>query len=537
MRVGCLFLFAVLLLIPAVSAQEEPERFLYDFSLEGPADAFGPLAVGEQVEVELRMKDLSVDDLTLVGGSPTGSFIHVTTFEAEMVDGDERGWLLTTLPEFRTVSGQEASGSFRVTPQLTVASPYMKLKITGEMTDIRTQITVNRSITVSFFTPGQDVFSVQPRGSLDLAPEQEATMSLAINHRGLLPRTFEAELLSNPCNLGVVAIPTTIVPAQGVHEVVFSVQGPREKFWYQSEDCSVTMGVHAADNPNRVVTVSLSVTVNGNYVDPTWVMTAVAIGLAILFLVLIVLRRKAIIEEEILGKPQRPWTIPVERVYLKHLEARDARAAYVVRHFLMEEEYRSALLWYKSYKGATKGTRAKEGLVVAQEKSYKRFQKKWERKIARPVKKADRFALRLQKKLDRQAKANVRKDRRTWKKKVAKLEAKHEKRLAKQMQAWEKAVKKAEKRGEAAPPKPSTAGPDLPDKPELQKILLADHKWQKKAERKQRRMVRKQGNLEVRFEKKDARRLAKVRRKVHKIAKQIDDPEFVNEHPLLAESA
>ncbi len=234
---------------------------------------------------------------------------------------------------------------------------------------------------------------------------------------------------------------------------------------------------------------------------------------------------------------RRTFTVPVERVYLEHLEARDPRAAYVVRHFLMEEEYRSALLWYRSFKTATKGTRAKETLVVAQENAYERFKNKWQKKIDRPIKKADRFEAKLQRKLDRRAKADVRKERRSWKKNVAKAEARHEKRSAKLLAAWEKASKKAAKRGEAAPPKPEIGEPDVPAKPEIQKVLLADTKLQKRADRMRSRMVKKQGNLDVRFEKKDARRLAKVRRKVNKIARKIDDPEFAEEHPLLTGDA
>ena len=61
----------------------------------------------------------------------------------------------------------------------------------------------------------------------------------------------------------------------------------------------------------------------------------------------------------------------------------------------------------------------------------------------------------------------------------------------------------------------------------------AGHKWAKKAGRFRARMVRRQGDLEVKFEKADARRLRKVRRKVAKLARRLDDPEFVKEHPLL----
>ena len=42
---------------------------------------------------------------------------------------------------------------------------------------------------------------------------------------------------------------------------------------------------------------------------------------------------------------------------------------------------------------------------------------------------------------------------------------------------------------------------------------------------------------EVRFEKADARRHQRLERKVRRIARRLDDPDFVAEHPLLAENA
>ncbi len=72
--------------------------------------------------------------------------------------------------------------------------------------------------------------------------------------------------------------------------------------------------------------------------------------------------------------------------------------------------------------------------------------------------------------------------------------------------------------------------------PVLQPLLLADHRWAKKAAGYRRRRVRQQGNLEVAFEKKEARYLAKLQRKVQRIARKLDDPDFVVEHPLLAKN-
>ncbi len=535
MRWHSVVLIALLMASMPVEAQEPPEpsdASLYHFTLEGPTE-IEPIAVGELRTIELEFTDHSLDDSGAFGGPASGQLPHRTVLSAEVVSGHAEGWTISPMPDFKTFAGDSQTGRFIVQPRTTVDEPYLELRITAIMTDQQTGTQVNGSLSLTFFTPGQQVFSAQPRGSTDLSPGQAATVSVAINHLGLLPRTFDAELLENPCDLKIVPFPTVTIQEKGTQVLTFDVQGPEEKFWYFFEDCSMALGVYAVDDSDRVVRVTLSTTVNGGYVDPVWIFWALAAITAVVLIVFFVLRRKAIIEEELLGKPQKPWTIPVERVYLEHLEQKDPRAAYVVRHFLMEEEYQSALLWYKGYKKATKGTRSKESLVVSQEKSYERFRKKWTKKIARPIKKADRLEARLQKKLDRRAKGDVRGQRRKWKKAVAKIESAHAAKQERAMRKWEKAAAKAEKKGEAVPAKPDMSGPELPPEPTMGKVLLADHRWNKKAMRFRKRMVKKQGNLEVKFEKKDARRLAKVQRKVQKIARKIDDPEFASEHPLL----
>ncbi len=106
----------------------------------------------------------------------------------------------------------------------------------------------------------------------------------------------------------------------------------------------------------------------------------------------------------------------------------------------------------------------------------------------------------------------------------------------KQLKKHTKAAAKARKKGLPEPAAPRAPALDNGQAPLLTPLLLADHKWNAKAQRFRRRRVREQGDLEVRFEKQDARYLAKVRRKVQRIARKMDDPDFVSEHPLLAKS-
>jgi hypothetical protein len=248
-------------------------------------------------------------------------------------------------------------------------------------------------------------------------------------------------------------------------------------------------------------------------------------------------RRKERVEEEILGKPQRPWTIPAEALYLQRLEEKDPRAAYVVRHYLMEDEYRSSLLWYYAYKRATKGSRAKERLIVKQEHGHEKWQDGWAKKVMRPEAKADRYDDKLQRKLDRRARKHHKKALQEWEKRGKALETAHAKAVEKAEERWSKEARKADKKGLAKPLRPDIAEPDFPAAPGLHAIPLAEHKWRRRADRFRAKMAKKEARLTARFERLNERRLRRVRRKVRRIGRKLDDAAFIDEHPLLREES
>jgi len=109
-----------------------------------------------------------------------------------------------------------------------------------------------------------------------------------------------------------------------------------------------------------------------------------------------------------------------------------------------------------------------------------------------------------------------------------------EKALAK----WEKQVKKAEKKEQPVPEKPEVPEPAYPPEPKPGRALVADHpRFFKKVQKCRAKAVKQQGDLEVKFEKADAKMLRKVKKKVLKIARKLDDEEFAESHPLLRDSA
>lgn len=510
----------VLLLLPATQSAAQAE-IVYDFELEGPPAAIIDTQFQEELRLPITFRDLSRD--ATLGG-------HQVRWTVD-VQGDASGWIVAPPIPLSTTGGNEYVVDLRVIPTASVTDPYMQMTLTANVT---TQLgTFARSLSLAFFTDGVPGFTVSPQGSITFGPRDVATATFRVSSLASLPQTIQFEIVENPCNLRAAAPSTVTLPGRGVAMRSITVQGPEEKFWYNSESCFLRVEAYSTTNPDLVRSTVVGVDVDGFYVAPEWVFWTVAILLAAAVVLLFLRRRKEAIEEEILGKPQKPWTIPVEQVYLRHLRARDERAWYMVRHHLMEEEYQSALLWHKNYRKATRGQHTKERAVLRHERELDAWRAKWERRIERPEQKVERMERRLQKGLDRAARSRHKQGLRKHASVVAKIEKAHANKVQRLTERHEKQVARAQKKGLAAPPPPSVPAAQFPDQPTLQAVPLSDHKLQKKVDRAWRHAHKKRGNLEVRYERKEARKLHQIRKRVRRVARKIDDPDFVREHPLL----
>lgn len=535
MRVAA-WAFVVLLAIPAVPAQSQIPLFAFEISAE-PQILSVPAKTGQAMLI-ITVKDRS-SDTPAIPGAPTVP-LHSVTLDARPLE-TMRGWVVgTPTPVYHSLSpGDVKTSELTISRDTTVGQPFYEINITATFSAEDGSKHV-RWMHVTAVTDGLTSFLVSGVGAATLAPRGFYEAEFEIRNLALAPQRFDVTVANNPCNFDI-AVPSGVVvdgrqgSSGGVEVYSATFQAPDDKVFYLlGEQCAISLAVAPDGRPADAQRAFYTITIEG--VQPTFefVSTLILILLAILLIVLLARKAKRKIEARILQKPQPPWLIPVEALYLKALRQKDPRAYHVVRHHVMEEEHRSALLWFEAYRKATKGARQKQKLILKHEDAYNKWRAKWDKKIAKPIRKADKFEAKLQKKLDRKARKKTKKVVKSWKQACAKLEAKADAEHAKATKAHEKAAKKAAKRGAGPPSTPTRAAPTLPPEPQGVEIPLASHRWSKKAARFRRRGVKKQGNLEVKFEKKDARYLASLRRKVQKAARKLDDPDFVSEHPLLS---
>lgn len=538
---ACILLAVLLCAAAPVHAQSlgEASEALVNFDLV-IARPVAALDIGGSAFVEVEVIDQSRDSPAgLVPGAGGQVVPHTVEFAVQPLVEDP-GWSVGLPAPLTLYAGQTglAQFPFKVIGATRVETFQVNLTVT-----MRSQQTGSQQVlyaTIGARTGGFETLLATVKDTPQLHPRELGAVRIEVQNLGLFETTYEFDVVENTCNMPV-GVPQSLYagPKSTVTATVEFKTPWKEKLWYLSESCGLGVKIYPTGKEDiSSTTAQITVQVNGQSVFHIEKLFPVFLVLVvILVVILLVLRRKERIEEEILGKPQKPWLIPVEALYLRALRQKDERAWYVVRHHLMEEEYRSSLLWYKSYKKATRGSRKKETLVLRQEKKYERWKAKWAKRLAKPLKEADRFEARLQRKLDRKAAKLDRKDAAKVSNLTKKMAAAHAKQVERALEKWQKASKKAEKKGLAVPQRPVLPEPDYPEEPEPRTILLAEHKWSKKAARFRARRVKEQGNLEVRFEKADARHLARLRRKVQRMARKLDDPDFVAEHPLLRTDA
>lgn len=535
---------SLLLLVPLLASvtAQEPEPEFNPYVMEITAEPTRvEVGLGVPGQIALTIHDKSIDGpggigATLGQDTPTAAVNpHTLTFDVEP-RVDDPGWTVSMArPIIQSVYAGDTVENivyFQALPAASTPEYVVDVNVTLSGSQGET----SQVIQLSGYNPGIPVFAALGRNPGVAGPNEIVSAPVTIQNFDLQPRSFSMEVVQNPCGLDVVPPQNNLVDARSTETFTVDMQTPDDKIWYFYESCPVRLQVFGDDEPDEFQTVVFNVQLNGGYINPMWVFWTVVIIAAILLLFLVAKRRKEAVEEEILGKPQKPWTIPAEKVYLEHLEERDPRAAYVVRHYLMEDEYRSALLWYESYKKATKGERKKERLIVKVEHDVDKNRRKWEKRIAAPIKSADKYEARLQRKLQKKADKRHRKAMKAYDKRVEKIEAAHDKDVERAQKKWEKQAKRAEKKGEPVPAEPDLGAPDLPEEPQRENVSLADHKWQAKADKYRAAMEKKQEKLRAKAERDQAKKVRKARKKAQKIARKLDDPAFIEEHPILSDS-
>jgi len=112
---------------------------------------------------------------------------------------------------------------------------------------------------------------------------------------------------------------------------------------------SLIIETYSADQPDSIIASQrIFLETQGVYVSEENSVYVLAVLALLIVIVLLLIRwRQRIFGSKTRGKPEKPWKIPEEQQHLRELKRTD-REAYEQERLMMQDEYTSALLWYKN---------------------------------------------------------------------------------------------------------------------------------------------------------------------------------------------
>jgi len=105
--------------------------------------------------------------------------------------------------------------------------------------------------------------------------------------------------------------------------------------------------------PEKIFYAQVQVITKGFYLSPLLLFYTAIIIIILILIYFIFFYRKQKKEQELFGRPEKPWNIPIEKRHLEELKQKD-KEAYEKERSMMEDEYKSAMLWYKDYQESMK---------------------------------------------------------------------------------------------------------------------------------------------------------------------------------------
>jgi len=182
-----------------------------------------------------------------------------------------------------------------------------------------------------------------------LKPDNVEAIPIQIHNLGSHVDSFNFRVKNNGNNDLVVSPPSAVTLGSNKFKTVYvSVATPR-RFNDPGTLHNIEVEAYSIYDENQTFNNTLSVVTEGIYVSEGNVYYSVPI----IFLVLAILgfafykRKKKL--EVYCEKPKKPWNIPEEEKHLEKLKKKN-KDKYEKELQMMEDEYKSALLWYKSYR-------------------------------------------------------------------------------------------------------------------------------------------------------------------------------------------
>lgn len=136
---------------------------------------------------------------------------------------------------------------------------------------------------------------------------------------------------------------------------------------------SITLEAFSIDQPNiTIATQNIMLETQGLYISEENATYSFGVGFLILFIFIIFIYWRRKTSEKTSKKPEKPWKIPEEQQRLSELKQTD-KNAYEQERIMMQDEYKSALLWYKDDRKRSRTKPTKEKSIKTESSFFKKL--------------------------------------------------------------------------------------------------------------------------------------------------------------------
>lgn len=312
---------------------------------------------------KLGLYQLNVIYMNVVWGlnptfpQPVSRFFGYTKlrFEPEIVQGDPRGWYLKVTPNF--IPKANTDWNYNISLEARVDDSAVDYSVVVGIKSIRIDTEGGEIGSTYIYVP----LKASPTNYVKMnvvqtkknaGPKSMVYFTFDITNEGYYKDVFQFELEEEN---GLLALANeqaiTLNPGE-TRAVTIGVLTP-EKLWDPGTPNKIDVKIYSIGDPSKTLVGSLTVYTGGIYISPLvlLILAPIILFLIIIYLIFFYLKEKRY--RNIVGKPDKPWTIPEERRHLEKLKQRN-REEFEQERLLMEHEYKSAMLWYKSYLNAFK---------------------------------------------------------------------------------------------------------------------------------------------------------------------------------------
>ena len=217
---------------------------------------------------------------------------------------------------------------------------------------------------------------------LDLKPDQIKSIPITLQNLGNYNDSYSFRIAGGSNGI-MLADPPSITLSPGERKNTYlSVLVPQSAFDYGTLH-DITIEAYSIYDPNVTIDKqTINIKTQGLYVSEIGIIGAIPIIVAILLVAVFYINRRIYFIEKHCVKPDKPWEIPEEKRYLEKLKKKD-KEKYEEVLKMMQDEYDSALLWYKYYCKKITGSKPVEKKVEIEKEEVTT---KKEEKIEAPLK-------------------------------------------------------------------------------------------------------------------------------------------------------